>query len=110
MSYNRSCVKAYIFTFQNCTVRDSDLLFDLFAVIIRGRAVAVDEAHLTSFTARLLTISSVMWGGGALSSLSWRYTAKGIAHLYFTFMSLCHVRSYIKKGPNDADGRVIWVR
>jgi len=72
-------LKHMIFTFQNCSVKDSDLLFVLCAVIIRGRAVVVGEAHLTSFTVRLLTISCVMWG--ALSSLSWWYTAKSIARL-----------------------------
>ena len=88
MSYNRSCVKAYIFTFQNCTVRDSDLLFDLFAVIIRGRAVAVDEAHLTSFTARLLTISSVMWGGGFEFSVLEVHSQRHCSFIFYVYVAV----------------------
>jgi hypothetical protein len=81
-------------------------------VIISERAVAVSEVILRPFRARLLTINSEILGG--LNSLSWKYTAKGCAHcvVYFTFISLSRVSSYINTGPtlNDAEGKVIWVR
>jgi hypothetical protein len=81
------------------------------AVIIRERAVAVGEAHLTSFTACLLTINSVIWRGLCfLCPGGTQPKALLIYVVYFTFMSLSRVSSYIKKGTNDTDSRVSWAR